>query len=72
MQVWELATSLDISCHVPIVFLFLGRKARGSIMELDVTTLNTDDGMGKKELDMLFLEDTNQLAFLTYNLFKQY
>ena len=49
MQLWKLTTSLD-------ELLLLEGKAREAILELDITTLNLDDGIKKlnEKLDTLF------------------
>ena len=74
MSVWEMATSLAFSRRAPTVFLSLEGKAREAVLEMDVTTLNADDGMEKlyQKLDTLFLEDSNQSAFSAYEAFEQY
>ena len=49
-------------------------KAREAVLELDIATLNADDGMEKlyQKLDTLFLEDANQPAFMAYKSFEKY
>ena len=59
MQVWELAMSLDILRHAPIVLLSLKGKARESILELNIATLNATECIKKLyqlKIDTLFLE----------------
>lgn len=55
----------------PIVFLSLEGKAREAILKLDITILHADDGIEKLFVKLLFLEDVNQSAFMTYK-FEQY
>ena len=66
MQVWELATTLENHRRAPIVLL--------SVLELDIATLNADDGIEKlyQKLDTLFLEDANKVAFMAYKSFEKY
>ena len=56
MQVWELTTTFENRRRVPVVLLSLVRKAREATLELDIATLNADDGMEKlyQKLDTLF------------------
>ena len=74
MQIGEMATCVMKAKHTPIVFLSLEGKAREAVLELDIATLNSKDGMEKlyKKLDTLFLEDINQSIFLAYKTFKGY
>ena len=74
MQVWELATILENHRWAPVVLLSLVGKAREAVLELDIATLNADDGMEKlyQKLDTLFLGDTSQSAFMAYKSFEKY
>ena len=51
-------------------FLSLTGQARTAILEMDISQLNAEDGMDKlvEKLDILFLEDKNQSAFVTKTL----
>ena len=55
-------------------FLSLTGQARTAILEMDISLLNTEDGMDKlvEKLDTLFLEDKNQSAFISYENFENY
>ena len=74
MQVWELATTFENHRWAPVVLLSFVVKAREATLELDIATLNADDGMEKlyQKLDILFLEDANQAAFMVYESFEKY
>ena len=56
MQIWEMATWVKKAKRAPIVFLFLEGKAREAVLELDIATLNSEDGMKKvyEKLDTFF------------------
>lgn len=45
-----------------------------AILELDITSLHDEDRMEKlhEKLDTFFLDDANQLTFMTYKSFEQY
>ena len=75
MQIWELATELELLRQAPTVPLSLeGKAGTRAILELNIITLNVDDGMEKfyAKLDTFFLEDANQSAFMTYESFESY
>ena len=69
-----MVTYVEKAKRTLIEFLSLERKVRQAVLELDVTALNSEDGMKKvsEKLDSLFLEDINQSAFLAYETFEGY
>ena len=71
MQIWEMARCVKKAKWALIMFLSLEGRAREAVLDLDVVTLNSKDGMEKvyEKLDTLFLEDINQSAFLAYEIF---
>lgn len=71
MEFGNFLMAMKIPHHVAIVFLFLEEKAREAILELDNNSLHADDAMKKlyEKLNTLFLENANQLAFITYKSF---
>ena len=74
MLLWEMATSIEKKKRAPTVFLTLEGKAREAVLEMDLPTLNEDNGMTLmyEKLDTLFKEDTNQSAFIAYETFERY
>ena len=70
MQVWDLATGLELPRQALTVLLSLERKAKEARLELDIITLNTHDDMEKlyEKLDTLFLEDVNHSPLWHTNL----
>ena len=73
IQLWRLATNISPSRQAP-AFLSLTGQARTSILEMDISLLNAEDGMDKlvEKLDTLFLEDKNQSAFICFENFENY
>ena len=69
-----MATCVEKAKRAPLVFLSQEGKAREAVFELDIAAFNSKDGMEKvyEKLDTLFLEDTNQSAFLAYETFEGY
>ena len=45
MKLWEMATNIVKTKQAPTVFLTLEDKAREAILEMDLDTLNTENGM---------------------------
>ena len=74
MSLWEMATSIEKKKRAPTVFLTLEGKAREAVLEMDLPTLNEDNGMTLlyDKLDTLFKEDKNQSAFIAYETFEKY
>ena len=74
MELWEMATSIEVKKRAPTVFLTLEGKAREAVLKMDIKTLNENDGMTKlyEKLDTLFKEDSDQSALLAYEAFEKY
>ena len=74
IKIWQVFTSVDKKKQAPAIFLTLQGKARDAVLEMDVNTLNADDGVVKliETLDGLFKKDTLQLAFTTYDNFERF
>ena len=74
IQIWQMFTNLAAGKQGPAIFLTLEGKAREAILQLDVTTLNGDDGVGviTNKLDELFLPNKELSAYAAYDTFEKY
>ena len=74
MKLWEMATNIVKAKQAPTVFLTLEDKAREAILEMDLDTLNTENGMKLlyEKLDELYKGDENQEAFHAFESFETY
>ena len=56
------------------MYLSLTGKAREAALELDIAVISKDDGLEKisEPLDKLYLQDTNQAAYLAYQEFENF
>ena len=74
MEIWEMATNVPPKKRAPTVFLGLTGKAREAILEMELSLLNTDDGLNHlyEKLDTLFKTDEDQAALNAYEKFEKY
>ena len=74
MQIREIATCVEKAKRALIVFLSLERKARETVLKLNIADLNSENEIEKvnEKHDTLFLEDIKQSKFLAYETFEEY
>ena len=67
-------TNLNAAKQAPAIYLTLEGKAREAILQLDITTLNTDQGVKviTDKLDELFLPNKELSAYAAYDKFEKY
>ena len=71
---WKTCCKLEKKEQGPALALSLQGKARMSVLELDVATLNTDDGVSQviAKLDEIYLKDESQRKYLAMEAYEQY
>ena len=74
ISIWQRFTTLSPRKQALAIFLSLTGKAREAVLELDIDTLNTDDGVDRvlEQLDKLYLKDKLQLAYQAYDNFRKF
>ena len=74
VQLWKICCRIDKKEQGPALALSLTGSAREAALELEVTELNSDDGVDKliTKLDGLFLKDENQRIYISLKKFEQY
>lgn len=71
---WKTCCKLEKKEQGPALALSLKGKARTAALELEVDTLNADDGVDKlvAKLDGLYLKDENQRKYISMKAYEQY
>lgn len=74
IKIWQIFTNVDKKKQAAAIFLTLEGKARDAVLEMNIETLNADNGVDKviETLDSLFKKDTLQLAFTNYDNFEKF
>lgn len=74
IKIWQALTTLEDEKQGPCLYLSLKGKAREAALELDIDKIKGKDGVDLilKRLDELFLEDTTQTAYLSYQNFETF
>ena len=74
LKIWQALTDLPAKKQGPSLYLSLTGKAREAALELDIAVISKDDGLEKilERLDKLYLQDTNQSAYLAYQEFENF
>ena len=73
-KIWQALTTLKPEQQGPCLYLSLQGKARQAALELDLEVIKGKDGIQLilECLDVLFLEDMMQTAYLAYQTFKNF
>ena len=74
VKIWQALTTLKPEQQGPCLYLSLKGKAREAALELDLEAINGRDGIQLilECLDVLFLEETMQIAYLAYQTFENF
>lgn len=74
IKIWQALTDLPAKKQGPSLYLSLQGKAREAALELDLEDLKKDTGVQTilDRLDKLYLQDTNQSAYLAYQKFETF
>ena len=74
IKIWRALTTLTPEKQGPCLYLSLKGKAREAALELDIEAIKGEDGIQLilERLDVLFLEDTTQTAYLAYQTFENF
>ncbi len=74
LKIWQALTDLPAKKQGPSLYLSLTGRAREAALELDIGDISKDDGVEKilQRLDKLYLQDTNQSAYLAYQEFENF
>ena len=68
IKIWQALTDWPAKRQGPSLYLFLQGKAREAALELDLDDIKKDNGVQiiLDRLDRLYLQDTNQSAYIAY------
>ena len=74
IKIWQVFRDLPKMKQGPAIYLTLSGKAREAVFELDIEKLNDDSGVDTvlKRLDKMFLQDSNQSAYMAYDKFEKF
>ena len=74
IKIWQALTTLAAEKQGPALYLSLKGKAREAALEIDIDQIKGANGVKAilDKLDKLFLEDTNQSAYLAYQKFETF
>ena len=74
VKIWQALTTLKPEQQGPCLYLSLKGKTREASLELDLEAINGRDSIQLiiECLDVLFLEDTMQIAYLAYQTFENF
>ena len=74
VQLWSLCCKLDKSEQGPALALSLSGNSRDAAMDIDVATLNSNDGLQSiiNKLDGLYLKDVNQRIYVALKTFETF
>ena len=74
VKIWQALTTLKPEQQGPCLYLSLKGKTREASLELDLEVINGRDSIQLilECLDVLFLEDTMQIAYLAYQTFENF
>ena len=74
LKLWAICSKVDKKEQGPAVALTLEGREKEAVLELEITELNTDDGLTKliTQLDGLYLKDENQRIYTAYEEFETY
>ena len=74
LSLWEICTEVPVNKRAAVVCLSLKGKARDIAVNIDVASLQSDDGIKAltDELDELFLKDEDQRKYAAYENFEKF
>ncbi|CAB4011760.1 Hypothetical predicted protein [Paramuricea clavata] len=74
IKIWQALTDLPAKKQGPSLYLSLSGKAREAALEIDIEELKKDTGVQTilERLDKLYLQDTNQSAYIAYQNFESF
>ena len=74
IKIWQVFTDLPKKKQGRAIYLALSGKAREAVLELNIEKLNDDSGVDNvlKRLVELFLQDSNQSAYMAYHKFEKF
>ena len=74
IKIWQALTDLPTKKQGPSLYLSLSGKAREAALEIDLEELKKDTGVQTilDRLDKLYLQDTNQSAYIAYQNFESF
>ena len=74
IQLWQICCRLEKKQQAPALVLSLEGKSKEACLELDISELNSDDGVQKvlTKLDGLYKKDENQLIYVSLKKFEKH
>lgn len=72
IKIWQALTDLHAKKQGPSLYLSLKGKAREAALEIDIDEIKKETGVQTilEQLDKLYLQDTNQSAYIAYQNFR--